>query len=194
MPANALVMSLVHASSYLTGNTMKPRDIFGVVIRALGIWFICEGAYLFALGFIKVHGGAPITEFPPPADFSLGSFRMLSGLFLIVGAEQLLNWTYGQTASAKEPSRDVEDQPESVQTTTRPETRPKTLAVVAAVSLLISFSDAIWYLYGRMAQNRPPDFARLTFIECLFGLALVAYLTSACLREFDRRLTRREQR
>jgi len=98
---------------------MRPRDLFGVAVRAIGIWWVTQGCYWAYWAFWKDRGGATSNPYVS-AGVDVGSSIgfLLLGAILLVFADHIVRLVYGpqirtvlggeQEDDALEASRDSE--------------------------------------------------------------------------------------
>jgi hypothetical protein len=82
---------------------MRPRELFGVGVRLLAVWFWTIAVYYGFLALLKSVGTAPTNSYPVPEDISMMVFNVLVGAFLMRGAPALIWLAYGDG------SRDAQD-------------------------------------------------------------------------------------
>jgi hypothetical protein len=72
---------------------MKPSDVFGVVVRSLGLVFILYSLWMFLWAFINLIGGGPsnILEM-----IIAGIPTLFIGVWFLSGAESLISWAYAK--------------------------------------------------------------------------------------------------
>jgi hypothetical protein len=72
---------------------MKPRQAFGVVVRAFGLFVMLYGIYggSYTIAHLLGVGRSAI-----PAEFIFSVFFLLLGLALILGAEWVVRLAYGR--------------------------------------------------------------------------------------------------
>ena len=77
----------------IEGGAMKPRQAFGVVVRAFGLFVILYGIYggSYTVAHLLGVGRSAI-----PAEFIFSVFFLLLGLALILGAEWVVRLAYGR--------------------------------------------------------------------------------------------------
>ena len=78
---------------------MKPRDAFGVIVRAAGFGFVMAG--LIDLGHVVVEFlGLPInSNYPPAVDLTAAGFWMVLGVAVLAGASRIVRLIYGREDS-----------------------------------------------------------------------------------------------
>ncbi len=73
---------------------MSPRDLFGVALRVLGIWFLSEAAYHGVYLILKMQERYS-NNIPATADKLLISLYVLMALILLAGANGIVRLCYG---------------------------------------------------------------------------------------------------
>ncbi|HEX4157411.1 MAG TPA: hypothetical protein VHY79_02975 [Rhizomicrobium sp.] len=75
---------------------MKPREIFGVAVRLLAVWFWTQAAYWIFWAAAKSIGHfAGDSSISPREDICVAIFYALLGVFLMSGARSLVWLAYG---------------------------------------------------------------------------------------------------
>jgi hypothetical protein len=75
---------------------MRPRDLFGVALRILAIWFWTQAAFWAYWGALKYPGtGLGGTISPAREDSARVIIYVLMGIALMVGAQALTWLAYG---------------------------------------------------------------------------------------------------
>ena len=73
---------------------MQPRDLFGVALRVLGIWFLSDAAYRCVYLILKVQESFT-NQVPATADKLLIGLYFLMALILLAGASGIVRLCYG---------------------------------------------------------------------------------------------------
>jgi hypothetical protein len=73
---------------------MQPRDLFGVALRMLGIWFLSDAGYRGVYLILKIQAKLS-SEVPATADKLLIGFYVLMALILLAGANGIVRLCYG---------------------------------------------------------------------------------------------------
>jgi hypothetical protein len=75
---------------------MKPRDLFGLAVRVLGLWFLTQNLYWFLWAAVKAHdssfGNPNIT---PHEDVGYGIIYLILGALLMTCADPIVWAVYG---------------------------------------------------------------------------------------------------
>ena len=74
---------------------MRARELFGVGVRILAVWFWTLAAYYGFWAFLNSVGTAPPNNLTTREDFSFMIFYVLVGVFLMGGARALIWLAYG---------------------------------------------------------------------------------------------------
>ena len=79
---------------------MKPRDAFGVIVRAAGFGFVLAG--LIDLGHVAVEWlGFPVhSNYPAALALTAAGFWLVLGLAVLAGASLIVRLIYGQDNSS----------------------------------------------------------------------------------------------
>jgi hypothetical protein len=77
---------------------MKPSDLFGVIIRTIGLLAVIQGAWYLVYGFLQSAGTLPETE-PSEAAmyFASGLPFLVGGCFFLRGADWIVKFSYPMT-------------------------------------------------------------------------------------------------
>ena len=73
---------------------MRPRDLFGVGLRVLGIWFLSDAGYRSVFLLMKLQARYS-NDVPATADKLLIGFYLLLALVLLAGANSIIKLCYG---------------------------------------------------------------------------------------------------
>jgi hypothetical protein len=78
---------------------MKPRDVFGVIVRAAGFGFVVAG--VLDIGHLAIEFlGLPVhTSYPPALVWTAAGLWFLLGLSLLAGASLIVRLIYGKDDS-----------------------------------------------------------------------------------------------
>jgi len=78
---------------------MRPRDLFGVALRVLGVYFVSDAGYrgVYLLLKLQVRYG---NDVPVTADKFLVAFYLLAALMLLAGADGIVRLCYGPDSSS----------------------------------------------------------------------------------------------
>lgn len=75
---------------------MKPRDLFGVAVRVIGLWFLTQNLYWFLWAAFKSSdtsfGNRAVS---PHEDIAYGIIYLILGAILIVCADPIVWAVYG---------------------------------------------------------------------------------------------------
>jgi hypothetical protein len=93
--------------------TMRPRDLFGVGVRILAVWFWTMAAYYGFWAFIKSVGTAPIGNISIREDISWMIYYVLVGVFLMSGARGLTWLGYGDVSKSETAAESAQSEAES---------------------------------------------------------------------------------
>ena len=74
---------------------MNPRDLFGVGLRLLGIWFLSDAVYRGVYLFLKIQNLYNSTTISGTADKFLIGVNFLAAMILLKGANQIVRLCYG---------------------------------------------------------------------------------------------------
>lgn len=76
---------------------MRPRDLFGVALRAIAVWeIIGEGAYSLFWGFFKYRAGYPgASSATPEQHYAFAIYYITVGLLLLIFADPIVWMVYG---------------------------------------------------------------------------------------------------
>lgn len=90
---------------------IRARDLFGVGVRLLAVWFWTQAAYTGLWGILKTldiaSGSSGLTSH---ADFSFAIFYGLLGVFLMAGARALVWLGYGDMARENDGAANLFDE------------------------------------------------------------------------------------
>jgi hypothetical protein len=78
---------------------MQPRDLFGVALRVLGIWFLSEAGYRGVYLLLKLLDRFS-NNVPTTADKLLVGFYLLLALVLLTGANGIVRLCYGPDSNS----------------------------------------------------------------------------------------------
>jgi hypothetical protein len=78
--------------------TMKPRDLFGVAIRAFSIWLLYMASYDFVFALIKTNAHI-FSNVPVWEDVLFACYYLVAGLLVIVFADFIVKAVYGPTVA-----------------------------------------------------------------------------------------------
>jgi len=81
---------------------MKPRDLFGVAIRGIGIWILTQAAYWGFYAFLKLQTTMGNPSIPPQEDAAMAVFYLVLGILLIVLADSIVRAVYGAPSKRHE--------------------------------------------------------------------------------------------
>jgi hypothetical protein len=86
---------------------MRPRDLFGVAVRVIGVWWLTQGCYWGYWAYWKhatdlVNGGIP-----PAADFGACIGYLIAGMILLVFADHIVRIVYGPQIRTTLPDADA---------------------------------------------------------------------------------------
>src|SRR4249919_3290003 len=76
--------------------TVKPRDLFGLAVRVLGLWFLTQNLYWFLWAAVKAHDssfGNP--NISPREDMGYGIIYLILGVLLMTCADPIVWAVYG---------------------------------------------------------------------------------------------------
>src|ERR1044072_5312944 len=94
----------------MTGVSMTARELFGVALRVLGIWFLYNAADEALWAFFRRTGIVRDASFPLPVEDKLaehailGVFYLVLALVLLAGADYIVLALYGPTRKPEPPS------------------------------------------------------------------------------------------
>ncbi len=74
---------------------MSPRDLFGVVVRGIGVWTCIQGVTAAYYAILKTVQIAPVSSISPAYDRLMAAFYLALGLGLIVLADYFVRLIYG---------------------------------------------------------------------------------------------------
>jgi len=75
---------------------MRPRDLFGVAVRVIGLWFLTQSAYWFFWAAVKSHNpgmGNPNISIPEDLAYAI-LYLALGGIMLLL-ADPIVWFVYG---------------------------------------------------------------------------------------------------
>ena len=79
---------------------MKPRDVFELIIRALGLWFVWYALQYF-LEIPVILLGIPMMEIRSiPSDTTFGLVYFVLGCWLLFMPKMIVQVTYGRTENS----------------------------------------------------------------------------------------------
>jgi len=75
---------------------MRARDLFGVAVRVIGLWFLTQAAYWAYWGILKSNGsGLGNPNVPAREDAASASLYVLLGVLLVLLADPITWVFYG---------------------------------------------------------------------------------------------------
>jgi hypothetical protein len=74
---------------------MRPRDLFGVAVRVIGLWEIIDGTYSAFWGVLKYHTGVGSADIKPTDHYAFGIYYAAVGLLLLLFADPIVWLVYG---------------------------------------------------------------------------------------------------
>jgi hypothetical protein len=74
---------------------MQGRDVFGALLRILGIWFLYQAAY-YAVFLAMKLGGQYVNAVPAWQEKLFIGLYLLLGFIAIAGADKITNLLYGK--------------------------------------------------------------------------------------------------
>lgn len=77
---------------------MKPRDLFGVLVRFAGLGFIIFAMFDFYYVVVKSLGLSTASRVPIGEDIRGTMFYLVLGLILLLGAKLVVRLVYGPDA------------------------------------------------------------------------------------------------
>ena len=88
---------------------MKPRELFSLGIRLLGVWLLYQGATYIA-GFADMKLFPSTTKAQDSASVYLiyATMHFSIAVFFLLWTETLVNWSYGSQRMPKDVERDHE--------------------------------------------------------------------------------------
>ncbi len=92
----------LYASVCLLGALMRPRDLFGVAVRVIGIWFLTQACYWAFYGILKFNPGLGNPNIPQQEDVAMAAFYATLGVLLIVLADSVVRAVYGPQMSRQD--------------------------------------------------------------------------------------------
>jgi hypothetical protein len=81
---------------------MKPRDLFGVAIRAFAIWLLYMASYDFFVALVKTNAHI-FSNVPAWEDLVFACYYLIAGLLLMVFADFIVKAVYGPAAARSIP-------------------------------------------------------------------------------------------
>ena len=80
---------------------MRPRELFGVVLRVLGIWFLTRGAYYTFFTVLKSAGVPTSSEVPVTEDKLIAAFYFVIGLIILILGDHIVRLIYGPLSNTE---------------------------------------------------------------------------------------------
>ena len=75
---------------------MRPRDLFGVAVRAIGIWWLTQGLYWLYYAYWRYRGGSTAYPGVPfEADIGMSLGYLILGTVLFIFADHIVRVAYG---------------------------------------------------------------------------------------------------
>jgi len=74
---------------------MQARDLFGVALRVLGVWFLIQAGSYAVFTVLKLAGGLTTSSVPISEDKIFCGLYLLLALVLLAGTEKIVNLLYG---------------------------------------------------------------------------------------------------
>jgi hypothetical protein len=75
---------------------MRPRDLFGVAVRVLGVWFLSQNLYWFLWAAIKSNDVSFGNQHVPPHEnIAYGIIYFVLGVLLLLCADPIVWIVYG---------------------------------------------------------------------------------------------------
>jgi hypothetical protein len=74
---------------------MQARDLFGVALRVLGVWFLCQAGSYAVVTALKLAGGLTTSSVLMAEDKIFCGFYLLLAFVLLAGTEKIVNLFYG---------------------------------------------------------------------------------------------------
>ena len=74
---------------------MRPRDLFGVAVRVIGMWLLTQAAYWAYFAVLKSSPGLGNPNIPQAEDVAMAAYYCCAGLLLIVLADTIVRAVYG---------------------------------------------------------------------------------------------------
>jgi hypothetical protein len=74
---------------------MEARDLFGVALRVLGVWFLFLAGYDAALLTAKLQGLMPTSTTPIGEYKFIIAYYLLAAFVVLVLADHIVNMAYG---------------------------------------------------------------------------------------------------
>lgn len=81
---------------------MGARDLFGVALRILGVWFLSQAGYNLVLLTGKLQGFWPTSTTEPGLYKVFIAFYLVAAFILLVLADQIVKMVYGPAGDNKE--------------------------------------------------------------------------------------------
>lgn len=78
------------------GNPMKPRDIFGVIVRTIGLIVLIYDAFLIQVVILKASGIGVTTQQTTVVDGAVAALYLIAGCGLLFGAKHIERAAYGR--------------------------------------------------------------------------------------------------
>jgi hypothetical protein len=91
---------------------MRPRDLFGVAVRVLGLWEIINGVYTCFYGALKFNIGIGNANVTPSEHYAFATFYAVLGVLLITFADPIVWLVYGLPPKSI-PSDDTANSPDT---------------------------------------------------------------------------------
>jgi hypothetical protein len=74
---------------------MKARDIFGIIVRAVGLGFMVMALFNLYYVFAKLMGLPIVPRYPISVDLSSAGFYVVISLVFLFGAKVIVRLIYG---------------------------------------------------------------------------------------------------
>ena len=92
---------------------MKPRDLFGVGVRLLGVWLLYHGAtYIAGYADLKLFPASTKIQDSSTGFLIYATIHLMLAAYFLLWTESLANWTYGDNARSQVKDPDARSSPE----------------------------------------------------------------------------------
>jgi len=73
---------------------LKPSEVFGALLRILGIYFLCGATFDILILILKYMGVPTGSPYPLSADWIGGAWRLVVGLIILISATYIVKFFY----------------------------------------------------------------------------------------------------
>ena len=83
---------------------MKPKDIFGIIVRVIGLVLLIYAIWFLIYGFATIMGYSEVNVGYKVSYFISGTTFLLLSLYLLRGAPLLVKYSYPEKANKEKES------------------------------------------------------------------------------------------